>query len=231
MALEVLCFSSLFRNNKLDNRPEEGRVAYGSAKSLWLFALIFHYCFLFVFIRHFRFFLEPVPLIITGVEFVDSILQIGVPTLYLTDVLFVVGVTFLLARRLFDPKVAYISLAATTYFPAVPYSGDRAFGHLHALLRQGGRHRHQAAGHRAGELQAADSPEHRLVVLHALLPGVRAVGLLPLLQAHAPGRRFPEPHPEPAQQHAHVNATSIPGTTPRSSPTATRITRTTSARR
>jgi len=116
MALEVLCFRSLFRNSKVDNRPGEGTVGYGSDKSLWLFSLMFHYCFLIVFVRHFRFFLEPVPFLITGVEFVDSILQISVPTLYLTDVFFVVGVSFLLARRLFDNKVAYISLASD-FFP------------------------------------------------------------------------------------------------------------------
>jgi nitrate reductase gamma subunit len=116
MALEVLCFRSLFRNTKVDVRADEGRVGHGSDKSLWLFALMFHYCFLIVFIRHFRFFLDPVPFVITGVEFVDSILQIGVPTLYLTDVFFVVGVTFLLARRIFDNKVNYISLIQD-YFP------------------------------------------------------------------------------------------------------------------
>ena len=116
MLLEVLCFRSLFRNTKLDNRVGEGRVGYGSEKSLWLFALIFHYSFLVVFIRHFRFFLDPVPMVVTGIEFVDSILQIAAPTLYLTDVFLVVGVSFLLARRLFDPKMSYISLAAD-YFP------------------------------------------------------------------------------------------------------------------
>ena len=116
MALEVLCFRSLFRNSKLDNRPSEGRVGYGSDKSLWLFALMFHYSFLIVFLRHFRFFLEPAPMLITGIEFVDAILQIGVPTLYLTDVFLVAGVTFLLGRRLWDPKLSYISLASD-YFP------------------------------------------------------------------------------------------------------------------
>lgn len=116
MALEVLCFRSLFRNTKLDNRASEGRVGYGSDKSLWLFSLMFHYSFLIVLFRHMRFFLEPVPMLVTGVEFVDSILQIAAPTLYLTDVFFVVGVTFLLARRIWDPKVNYISLVSD-YFP------------------------------------------------------------------------------------------------------------------
>lgn len=116
MLLEVLCFRSLFRNTKLDNRVSEGRVGYGSDKTLWLFGLMFHYCFLIVLVRHMRFFMDPVPALVNGIEFVDSILQIAAPTLYLTDVFFVVGVTFLLARRLWDPKMFYISLASD-FFP------------------------------------------------------------------------------------------------------------------
>ena len=116
MALEVLCFRSLFRNSKLDNNVKQGRVGYGSAKALWLFALMFHYSFLIVLFRHMRFFLEPVPVVVSSVDFVDSILQIAAPTLYLTDVLFVVGVSFLLLRRIFDAKVSYISLFQD-YFP------------------------------------------------------------------------------------------------------------------
>jgi len=116
MALEILCFRSLFRNTKLDNRATEGRVGYGSAKALWLFALMFHYSFLIIFLRHFRFFLDPVPAVITGLDFVDSILQIAAPTLYLTDVFFLLAVCFLLLRRIFDAKVAYISLFQD-YFP------------------------------------------------------------------------------------------------------------------
>jgi len=116
MALEVLFFRSLFRNTKLDNRSAEGRVGYGSAKALWLFALMFHYSFLIIFLRHFRFFLNPVPAAITGIAFVDSIFQIAAPTLYLTDVFFLLAVCFLLVRRIADPKVAYISLFQD-YFP------------------------------------------------------------------------------------------------------------------
>lgn len=116
MLLEVLCFRSLFRNLALDNRAEEGRVGYGPAKTLWLFSLVFHYSFLIVFLRHFRLFMEPVPTFITGIEFLDSILQIAAPTLYLTDVCLVAAATFLLVRRFSDAKLAYISLAAD-YFP------------------------------------------------------------------------------------------------------------------
>ncbi|GAB6036899.1 sulfate reduction electron transfer complex DsrMKJOP subunit DsrM [Fundidesulfovibrio butyratiphilus] len=116
MLLEVLCFRSLFRNFYLDNRYKDGRVGYGPAKGLWFFALLFHWTFLIVVIRHLRFFLEPVPTAVTGIEFVDNILQIGVPTLYLTDVTFLAALAFLLGRRFWDRKVRYISLI-NDYFP------------------------------------------------------------------------------------------------------------------
>ncbi len=115
MILEVLLFRSLFRNTKMT--IENGsRVVYWSNKFLWLFALAFHYCFLVIFIRHFRFFLEPVPFIISGVETLDGILQIGVPRLFMTDALVVLALVYLLGRRLFDQRIRYISLV-NDYFP------------------------------------------------------------------------------------------------------------------
>ena len=61
MILEVLLFRSLFRNTSAEVSPVGPRATYFSSKWLWVFALIFHYCFLVIFIRHFRFFIEPVP--------------------------------------------------------------------------------------------------------------------------------------------------------------------------
>lgn len=115
MLLEVLLFRSLFRNTK---QTIEGgnRVVYWSDKFLWLFALAFHYCFLMIFIRHFRFFLEPVPFVISALETVDGMMQIGVPRLFMTDALIVVAVLYLLGRRIFNHKVKYISLI-NDYFP------------------------------------------------------------------------------------------------------------------
>jgi nitrate reductase gamma subunit len=115
MLLEVLLFRSLFRNTSMEiqNGP---RVVYYSAKWLWLFALIFHYCFLTIFIRHFRFFLEPVPFAISFMETLDGIMQIGAPRMFMTDVLVVIALVFLLCRRLFSEKIRYISLA-NDYFP------------------------------------------------------------------------------------------------------------------
>jgi nitrate reductase gamma subunit len=116
MILEVATFRSLFRNTKVDLRVDNVKVAYGSAKFLWLFALIFHMAFFTILIRHMRLFLNPVPVCIQKIEFLDSILQVGIPTLYQTDLLILVGLAFLLLRRIVDAKVNYISLAQD-YFP------------------------------------------------------------------------------------------------------------------
>ena len=60
MLLEVLTFRSLFRNTKSEIH-DGPRITYESSKWLWLFAIIFHYSFLMVVIRHMRLFLNPVP--------------------------------------------------------------------------------------------------------------------------------------------------------------------------
>jgi len=114
MILEVLLFRSLFRNTSVS--IEGDRVVYWSSKALWLFALIFHYSFLIIFIRHFRFFAEPVPFFVNGIELIDGILQIGAPRLFMTGPLILVALLYLIGRRLFDQKVRYISLMSD-YFP------------------------------------------------------------------------------------------------------------------
>lgn len=118
MLLEVLTFRSLFRNTEMAIvKSEDGpRVVYNSAKWLWLFALIFHYSFLVIFLRHFRLFLDQVPFFVTMLEMFDGMFQIGAPRLYQSDVLILAGLGFLLLRRVFDHKVRYISLASD-YFP------------------------------------------------------------------------------------------------------------------
>ncbi len=119
MFLEIVTFRSLFRNTKVLLKHDDGKnpiVAYVSAKWLWLFAILFHYSFLIIVIRHMRLFLQPVPKFILGVEFVDSVLQIYTPIVYQTDLLILAGAGFLLARRLYDAKLRYISLV-NDYFP------------------------------------------------------------------------------------------------------------------
>jgi len=114
MALEILFFRSLFRNTKMELK--EGKLIYGSAKWLWLAGLAFHYSFLVIVIRHLRYFTEPVPFVIQTLNSLDSMLQIGSPILYISNVLIVAALLFLLIRRLVNPQVRYISLPAD-YFP------------------------------------------------------------------------------------------------------------------
>ncbi|MGQ9500141.1 MAG: sulfate reduction electron transfer complex DsrMKJOP subunit DsrM [Dissulfurimicrobium sp.] len=114
MALEILLFRSLFRNTKAELRG--GNLIYGPAKWLWLGALAFHWGFFVIAVRHLRLFMQPVPFVIEWVDRLDSIMQIGTPPVYISDVLLMVGVIFLLLRRLMSLRIRYISLAAD-YFP------------------------------------------------------------------------------------------------------------------
>jgi len=115
MALEVLFFRSLFRNIKTELR-DGPKLSYGSDKWLWMAGMAFHWSFLIILIRHFRFFSEGLPFPIHMIEMLDAFLQIGVPLLYMTDVVILAAVTFLFLRRVFIPQVKYISLPAD-YFP------------------------------------------------------------------------------------------------------------------
>ncbi|MBG0791627.1 MAG: sulfate reduction electron transfer complex DsrMKJOP subunit DsrM [Desulfovibrionaceae bacterium] len=118
MALEVLAFRSLFRNTRVSlyQGKDYPVVAYKSSKWLWVFAITFHYSFFIIALRHLRLFLEPVPFFVNGLDFVDGLLQIGAPVMYLTNVGLVLGVLLLLGRRLVLPRINYISYVSD-YFP------------------------------------------------------------------------------------------------------------------
>jgi nitrate reductase gamma subunit len=127
MILEILLFRSLFRNTSMAfNNTETGpKITYRMEIWLWVAALAFHYAFLTVFVRHLRFFFEPVPLLIQIVENLDSffrieyfssVIEVGLPSVYMSGLVLLAAVTFLLLRRMFDPKVKHVSLAAD-YFP------------------------------------------------------------------------------------------------------------------
>jgi len=115
MFLEIVLFRSLWRNTKAEMH-DGPQLTYESSKWLWLFGILFHYSFLVIVLRHLRLFLEPVPAILMPLEFMDSILQIGAPTMYLTDVTILLGLVLLFGRRLVNRQVKYISLA-NDYFP------------------------------------------------------------------------------------------------------------------
>jgi nitrate reductase gamma subunit len=115
MALEILLFRSLFRNTK--TQLKDGPVlVYGSSKYLWLGALAFHWSFLVIVLRHFRYFTEPIPSFVIFLQNYDGLFQIGLPILYITDVGILAALTFLFLRRVTDSKLKYISLSSD-YFP------------------------------------------------------------------------------------------------------------------
>jgi nitrate reductase gamma subunit len=121
MALEVFAFRSLFRNLRTElvkdpDNPEGARLIHWSYKWLWLGGIAFHYAFLVVILRHLRFFMEPVPYPITLLSEIDGFFQFFTPAVYLSGIVLVVAVGYLLARRITNPGLRYISLAAD-YFP------------------------------------------------------------------------------------------------------------------
>jgi nitrate reductase gamma subunit len=117
MILEIFLFRSLFRNTKAAfNKNAANRITYSWEIFLWVGALAFHYAFLVVLLRHFRFFTAPVPSCLKFLEFMDGIVQLGLPGIFISGVVLLAAALFLLARRIFDAKVTYISQAAD-YFP------------------------------------------------------------------------------------------------------------------
>lgn len=124
MILEIVCFRSLFRNTRIGMK-EGVKIAYEWEIWLWVGALAFHYAFLVVIVRHLRFFLEPVPACIQflesldgffRLEFLTGFFQVGLPGIYMSGLVLLAAVTFLLLRRVLSPRIKYISLASD-YFP------------------------------------------------------------------------------------------------------------------
>jgi nitrate reductase gamma subunit len=112
MALEVFFFRSLFRNTRAELRQGPTRLVYGPDKWLWAAGLAFHWSFLIIFIRHFKYFVEPVPSWIATIQSLDGFFQVGLPILLLTDVVIVAALSFLFLRRVADAKLRYLSLPA-----------------------------------------------------------------------------------------------------------------------
>ncbi len=128
MFLEIVTFRSLFRNTKSEiyDGPQ---ITYESSKWLWMFALIFHYSFLVIVVRHMRLFLDPVPVWISWLEYGDGLFQVGAPTWYITDIGLLAGVALLFSRRLITRHVRFISLM-NDYFPLVLIFGIALSGIL-----------------------------------------------------------------------------------------------------
>lgn len=113
--LDVVLFRSLFRNTRVRRGAGDWPV-YVSERLLWAASLVFHYSLLIVLLRHLRYFFDPPPSLLPWIEHWDGFFQITAPTLFMTDVLLLVGLSFLLGRRLVDRQLRYLSLPAD-YFP------------------------------------------------------------------------------------------------------------------
>ena len=116
MALELFLFTSLFRNTAAGPTFGSGDVAarpvFLERKGLWLGALAFHWSLLVVAVRHLRLFVEPVPRAASVLAAVDGFFQLGAPHWYITDVVLVVALAYLLGRRLANPLLRYLTLPA-----------------------------------------------------------------------------------------------------------------------
>jgi nitrate reductase gamma subunit len=115
LTTEVLLFRSLFRNEKvqLENRR---RLIFRGNRFLWLGGLAFHLSLLVILFRHSRLFMQPVIGAVDIVGSIDNALQ-GLwqgllPTLFISDLVILAALTYLVIRRLIYPQTRYISLAS-----------------------------------------------------------------------------------------------------------------------
>ncbi|MFH1687671.1 MAG: sulfate reduction electron transfer complex DsrMKJOP subunit DsrM, partial [bacterium] len=104
-------------------------LSYGSSKWLWGFSLAFHWTFLVIFVRHFKFFAEPVPQFVHLAQTFDGFFQVGLPIIYITDCVILVALTFLFLRRVTNPQIRYFSMAGD-YFPLFLLGGIVSTGIL-----------------------------------------------------------------------------------------------------
>ncbi|MFC1971810.1 sulfate reduction electron transfer complex DsrMKJOP subunit DsrM [Chloroflexota bacterium] len=114
MAMEILFFRSLFRNEKVQLEDKKS-VTFQGNRVLWLGGLVFHWSLLIILFRHSRLFIEPIPAIIVFVRDIDGILQGLLPAVFITDIAILIALTYLFLRRVVFPQVRYISLL-TDYF-------------------------------------------------------------------------------------------------------------------
>jgi nitrate reductase gamma subunit len=171
MALEVLAFRSLFRNTRTELQkkpeyPEGAKLVHWSYKWLWIGAIAFHYAFLVVLLRHLRFVSEPVWGFVHILETVDGFVQFYTPAVYLTDIVLLAALTYLLVRRLANPALRYISLAAN-YFPLFLIGGIGITGFLLRYIYR-------------TDITAVKELAVGLVTLHPVVPA----GISPLFYVH-----------------------------------------------
>jgi nitrate reductase gamma subunit len=111
MALEILFFRTLLRNDRVELKRGE-KLVYGSNRYLWLGGMLFHWSLLIILFRHLRFLTQPVFPGVAAVVHMDSLFQIGLPEFYMSGLLILAALSYLLLRRLIYPQLRLISLPA-----------------------------------------------------------------------------------------------------------------------
>jgi nitrate reductase gamma subunit len=173
LALEILAFRSLFRNTR--TKLKEGKLTYQLEIFLWVGALAFHYAFLTVLLRHTRLFTEPVPWCVQMLETVDSFFRIeiiypffqfGLPAVYLSGIVLLAAVVYLMVRRIVIAPVRYISLASD-YFPLILIFGIAFSGIMMRYVTK-------------VDIAAAKQLTMGLVTLHPVVPD----GISPIFYVH-----------------------------------------------
>jgi nitrate reductase gamma subunit len=114
MASEVLFFRSLWRNERVEIKGG-GKLIFSPKRYLWLGGLLFHWSLAIILFRHLSFFIGPIFPGIAAIQGLDGFFEIGVPSLYVSDILILVAATYLFVRRAFSPQLRLISLP-TDYF-------------------------------------------------------------------------------------------------------------------
>jgi nitrate reductase gamma subunit len=132
LALDILLFRSLLKNEKVELEAPH-RLLFRTSTLLWLGAMAFHWSFLVIFLRHLRFFLEPVPTALVVLLRLDSILQGLMPILYISDIILLIALAYLFFRRVIYPQVRYISLPSD-YFVLLGIGGIVISGILMRLI-------------------------------------------------------------------------------------------------
>ncbi len=107
MILEVFAFRTLLKNTRYYHSRHEHR----DTRWLWVFAILFHWSFLIVLVRHFRFFIEPVPEIFIWTTELMA-LDIWVPAIFMTGFTALVGLGYLFLRRIVSANERTLSIPA-----------------------------------------------------------------------------------------------------------------------
>jgi nitrate reductase gamma subunit len=114
MAAEILLFRSLWRNDRVEIKSS-GKLIFSPKRYLWLGGLLFHWSLAMILFRHLRFFTEPIFPGIAAAQGLDGFFELGVPSLYMSDIFILLAATYLFLRRAFSPQLRLISLP-TDYF-------------------------------------------------------------------------------------------------------------------